>query len=254
MTCEAVKKIAPFTANDIRKMALLQDLAAGRTQLVLVVVFLALSPASSPTSGSGGGVGANHLKSHSVRLRHSRTARQVVQVAPHAAVQLNSTDAGGVRSGVGGSGDADAEASSSSLSTFLESVSEERMSILATTSDAVVATDVYSPKCHDGLKEVAVLRIAVLLPTAANCEADENDPLYYNQMEKVLPAIFLAADVNNTYHPGYVSPLKGILPGWKFEVWHSDTQCSSTYGPLESFKLHCTAGNQHEFNIPVGVL
>ena len=100
-------------------------------------------------------------------------------------------------------------------------------------------TSDFIPECDPSLKQSKVLRMAVLLPTSANCEID-NDQLVY--MEKVLPAIYLVADANATWKSGYSSPLKEILPGWRFEVWPRDTQCSSTFGPIESFRLHCAAG------------
>ena len=90
-----------------------------------------------------------------------------------------------------------------------------------------------------------VLRLAVLLPKMASCPTDPMNLVYYNYMEKVLPAIYLASNVGNsntTSVGGYKSPLNEILPGWKFQVWHGDTECSSTSGPIESFQLHCLAG------------
>ena len=79
----------------------------------------------------------------------------------------------------------------------------------------------------------------------ASCPTDPMNLVYYNYMEKVLPAIYLASNVGNgntTSVGGYKSPLNEILPGWKFQVWHGDTECSSTSGPIESFQLHCLAG------------
>ena len=96
-----------------------------------------------------------------------------------------------------------------------------------------------------------VLRLAVLLPKMASCPTNPMNLVYYNYMEKVLPAIYLASNVGNnntTSVGGYKSPLNEILPGWKFQVWHGDTECSSTSGPIESFQLHCLAGQAIPWN------
>lgn len=88
--------------------------------------------------------------------------------------------------------------------------------------------------------EEKVLRIAVLLPSEVT-EVDQHNLVYHNRLEHVKMGLEVIADVNNT-HSLYQSPLSNVLPGWQIKVITGDTQCSSTIGPLEAFRLHCQAG------------
>lgn len=70
------------------------------------------------------------------------------------------------------------------------------------------------------------LQIAVLAP---------EDPTYQYSLQRILPPISMAVTSKR---------IAGLLPGWKIEVRHRDTQCSSTYGPLAAFDFYInkTAG------------
>lgn len=98
--------------------------------------------------------------------------------------------------------------------------------------------------CDDPPKEVVfekILTIAVLLPSEAT-KVDSHNLVYHNRLEHVKVGLEVIADVNNSLNLAYQSPLKSVLPGWQIRVITGDTECSSTIGPLEAFRLHCQAG------------
>ena len=101
--------------------------------------------------------------------------------------------------------------------------------------------------CQDSLKVKKVLTIAVLLPSAAIAKI-ETDPVtrdlvLNNRLDHVKLGVQVIADVNNTMQLGsYRNRLSRVLPGWQIKVITGDTECSSTSGPLEAFRLHCQAG------------
>ena len=97
--------------------------------------------------------------------------------------------------------------------------------------------------CSDpGGGDPRVIRVATLLPGAEVASQDPHSLAFYNRLEMVLPAIELAATgLYGSMVPGFPT-LQDILPGWSLEVQGGDTQCSSTYGPLQAFDLHCSAG------------
>lgn len=62
-----------------------------------------------------------------------------------------------------------------------------------------------------------VLRFAILAPGKSE---------YQYSIQKILPPVLMA--VNSTR-------IKQLLPNWNFSVVYSDTECSSTVGPLRAF-------------------
>ncbi len=94
-----------------------------------------------------------------------------------------------------------------------------------------------------------VLRISVLLPSEST-DTDPHNLVYHNRLEWVQAGLEVAGGNGNasglpmTSTSGYQSPLTKILPDWRIEVRTGDTQCSSTHGPLEAFRMHCDAGKQ----------
>ncbi len=84
-----------------------------------------------------------------------------------------------------------------------------------------------------------MIRAAVLLPG----RGDHREYLAsHNRLELVLPAIELAATDWTGTVPGTLASILG--PGWTMEVLPGDTRCSSTFGPLWAFDLHCEAGKR----------
>ena len=78
------------------------------------------------------------------------------------------------------------------------------------------------------------VRIGVLLPSFKSYSSQEHDFSYYNQFEKVLPAIVIAAEK-------YIKSISSN-EAWKYQILVGDTQCSSTLGPLRAFNQYCSAG------------
>ena len=89
-----------------------------------------------------------------------------------------------------------------------------------------------------------VIRVAILLPGQKEA-TDPHDLSTYNKLESVLPAVELATrswytNITNKSALG----LSEVMPDWSLEVYSGDTHCSSTFGPLKAFDLHCVAGRQ----------
>jgi hypothetical protein len=74
-----------------------------------------------------------------------------------------------------------------------------------------------------------VVKLAVIAPA---------DPRHEQSLPRLLPAVLMAVRA--------VSAPRGSLPGWRIEVEHRDSQCSSTYGPLAAFDFYInrTAGSR----------
>ena len=90
-----------------------------------------------------------------------------------------------------------------------------------------------------------VLRIGVLLPSETT-ESDRHTFAFHNRLEHVRLGLEAMADASNVSVGSnldvYQNPLTDILPGWQIKVITGDTECSSTIGPLEAFRLQCQAG------------